>query len=144
MKINHLSFALFCTAALLCQCKNTEYTSANLPDEYLRFGDGGGFACIETSYTLLENGQFFKHKSKGTDTLELSSSKRKVAKKLFEKAESLGLEKLEFMYPSNIYTFIEIVDDGKTNRIAWGDREHLIDEKISAFYDELRQLILEK
>lgn len=144
MKINYLSFALFCTAALLCHCKNTEYTPANLPNEYLRFGDGGGFAGIETTYTLLENGQLFKHKSKGTDTLELSSCKRSIAKKLFEKAESLGLKQLEFMYPSNIYSFIEIVDDGKTNRIAWGDREHPVDEKISAFYDELRKLTFEK
>lgn len=142
MKISHLSFVLLCTAAVLSHCKNTKYTAANLPDEYLRFGDGGGFAGIETTYTLLENGQLFKAKSKGTDTLELQSCKPKLAKKLFERAEALGLKNMEFMYPSNIYSFIEIVEDGKTNRIAWGDREHPIDEKINAFYDELRKLTL--
>ncbi len=142
MKTRALFFVLLCTAALFDQCKPTRYSPSELPEEYLRFGDGGGFAGIETTYTLLENGQLFKHKSKGGDTLELPGVKPHLAKKAIEKAESLGLLTLDFMYPSNIYTFIEFTDDGKTNRIAWGDRDHPVDEKISALYEELRKLTL--
>ncbi len=143
MKITCFSLALFSALVIFSQCKNTKYTADNLPDEYLRFGNGGGFVGIETTYTLLENGQIFKSRSKEPDTLEITGCKRKLAKKILDVAETLGLETLDFMYPGNVYQFIEIQDDGKTNRIAWGDREHPVDEKISTFYAELQKLTVE-
>jgi hypothetical protein len=144
MKISCLSFALLCTAALFSQCKSTKYTPDELPDEYLRFGNGGGFTGVETTYTLLENGQIFKSASSKTDTMELESCKRKTAKKLFEKAESLNLGQVEFMYPGNIYQFMEMQDDGKSNRIAWGEKDKPVDESIKALHEELMQLVSEK
>ena len=143
MKISCFSLALFFAAALFSQCKPTRYTADKLPDEYLRFGDGGGFIGIETTYTLLENGQLFKSKSKGADTLEMSGCKPHIAQKMFKNAETLALAQLDFMHPSNVYFFIEILDDGKTNRIAWGDRDYPVNEKISSFYEELRKLTVE-
>ncbi|TNE61389.1 MAG: hypothetical protein EP344_06115 [Bacteroidetes bacterium] len=144
MKYRFLSVTLLCAAALFSQCKQTRYTADNLPDEYLRFGNGGGFTGVETAYTLLENGQLFKTVSKSPETLEITGCDRKSAKKLFEKAEALGLEKLDFMYPGNMYGFIEILDDGKTNRIAWGDREHPADENIMNLYSQLMELAAQK
>lgn len=131
------SLALLCAAILFGQCKHTRYTADNLPDDWLRFGSGGGFTGVETTYTLLENGQLFQANSQGKGTTELPPCKRRDANKLFESAEKLGLLQLDFQHPGNTYQFMEFQDDGQSRRIAWGDREHPVDEKIKALYDQL-------
>ncbi|MCB0532242.1 MAG: hypothetical protein H6574_20260 [Lewinellaceae bacterium] len=143
MKLNHLLLALLCTATVFSQCKTTKYTPDNLPDEYLRFGNGGGFTGIETTYTLLENGQLFKSVSRQSETQELATCKRKKVKRLFERAETLDLANLKFMYPGNIYQFVEILDDGAMNRIVWGEKDNPVDENIKSLHEELMQLIVE-
>ncbi len=144
MKLNHLLLALLCTAAVFSRCKPTKYTPDNLPDEYLRFGNGGGFTGIETTYTLLENGQVFKSVSRQFETQELATCKRKKVKQLFDRAESLNLTQVKFMYPGNIYQFMEILDDGVSNRIAWGEKDNPVDDNIKLLHEELMQLIVEK
>lgn len=144
MKILYFSAAMLCAALLSSQCKHPKYTAETLPDDRLAFGHGGGFTGVGTTFTLLENGQLFKSSSKAPETMELPGAKRKIAKKLFETAESLGLLQTEFMYPGNMYAFIEFQDDGQKRRVAWGDREHPVDPKIKDFYDQLMQLVREK
>ncbi len=126
--------------ALSSQCKHPKYTADTLPDEYLRFGDGGGFAGTETTYTLLENGQIFKATTTAPQAVELKSIKSKTADALIESAEDLGLLQLDFAYPGNIYKFIELKDDGQLRRITWGDSVHPVNEKIQALYEQLVQL----
>ena len=136
MRILYFAIAIL---ALSSQCKHPKYTADNLPDEHLRFGNGGGFTGVETTDTLLENGQLFKSTTAAPQAVALKNCPRKTAKKLFETAESLGLEKMDFAHPGNIYSFIEYTDDGKTSRVTWGDREHPVDEKIRALYEQLLQ-----
>jgi len=135
---------MLCFAAVLLaffgQCKHPRYTADNLPDEYLLFGNGGGFAGTETTYTLLENGQLFKSTSAAPQLVELKNCNRKLADRLIETAEDLGILQLDFVHPHNIYKFIELKDDGQTRRITWGDPAHPVDEKIGALYEQLVQL----
>ena len=138
---------IFCHTALLLaatllgsQCKNIRYTPESLPEDRLLFGEGGGFAGIETTYTLLENGQVFKFDSKAPAPVEIGGTKKKAANRLFETAESLGLLTLEFKHPGNIYQFIEFQDDGKKSRVVWGDKEHPVDPKIADLYQQLTQI----
>jgi len=126
--------------AFFGQCKHPQYSADNLPDEYLLFGNGGGFAGTETTYTLLENGQLFKSSSVAPKLTELKSCKRKLADQLIETAEDLGILQLDFAHPGNIYKFIELKDDGQARRITWGDPAHPVDEKIGALYEQLVQL----
>jgi hypothetical protein len=140
MRILYFALALFSVSALSNQCKHPRYTADNLPDEYLRFGNGGGFTGVETTYTLLENGQLFKATTAAPQAVELKSCKRKTADDLLDTAEALGVLKLDFTHPGNIYKFIECTDDGQTRRITWGDSGHPVDEKIQALYDQLVQL----
>lgn len=143
MKI--LSFtALLCAVLLGSHCKHPKYTAENLPEDRITFGNGGGFAGIETSYTLLENGQLFKFDSKAPNLMEMAGPKKRAANNLFETAESLGLLTLDFKYPGNIYQFIEFQDDGKKSRVAWGDSEHPVDPKIKELYNQLMELVQPK
>ena len=144
MKIFCCSVALLCAALLAGQCKHPKYTAQTLPEDRLLFGQGGGFTGIETTYILLENGQLFKFTSKGQEPEELPAAPRKQGKRLFEAAEKLGLLETDFSYPGNMYSFIEYQDDGQKRRIAWGDLEHPVEQKIKDFYDQLNQLVNQK
>lgn len=140
MKFFYCSAALLCAALLSGQCKHPKYTAQTLPEDRLSFGQGGGFTGVETTYTLLENGQLFTFTSASPDARELPSARRKTAHQLFETAEDLGLLQTDFMYPGNLYSFIEFQDDGQKRRLAWGDPAHPVDPKIKAFYEQLIQL----
>lgn len=140
MRTTSTLLALLGLLALANQCRQAKYTADNLPDEYLRFGNGGGFAGTETTYILLDNGQLFKSTMGIPEVVALKNSPRKTAKQMFETVASLGLEKLDFAHPGNTYSFIEYTDDGKTNRVTWGSRGQPVDEKIRALYEQLVQL----
>lgn len=140
MKIVEFTILLLFVASLNSQCKHPKYTAENLPEDRITFGNGGGFAGIETTYTLLENGQLFKFDSKAPAPVEIACAKKKAANNLFETAESLGLLTLDFKYPGNIYQFIEFQDDGEKSRITWGDTEHPVDPKIKELYNRLTGL----
>ena len=144
MKIVLLFSALFAAALLGSQCHHPKYTATQLPDEVLRFGNGGGFTGAVTEYILLENGQLFKNASKAPEPMELACVGRKKGHKLFEAAESLGLLDVDFSYPGNMYYFVEFQDDGKQRRVTWGDREHPVDPKIKDFYDQLSALVADQ
>ncbi|MBK9338149.1 MAG: hypothetical protein IPM98_17025 [Lewinellaceae bacterium] len=140
MRILYFALALISVSALSNQCKHPKYTADNLPDEHLRFGNGGGFTGVETTFTLLENGQLFKSTSAMPQAVALKNCNRKTADNLLDTAEDLGLLKLDFDHPGNIYKFIEFTDDGQTRRITWGDPAHPVDEKIKGLYEQLVQL----
>ena len=144
MKVLCIIAFLFTVALLVIQCKHTKYTPESLPEDRLLFGNGGGFAGIETTYTLLENGQLFKFDSKAPAPMEISGKKKKAANRLFETAELLGLLTLNFQHPGNIYQFIEFQNDGKKSRVVWGDKDHAIDPKITDLYQQLTEILNEK
>lgn len=144
MKIFSYIALLFLATLLGSQCKNARYTPESLPEDRLLFGEGGGFAGIETTYTLLENGQLFKFDSKAPGPMEVAGTKKRAANKLFEKAESLGLLTLDFKHPGNMYRFIEFQDDGKKSRVVWGEKDHPVDPNIAELYEQLMQIVNEK
>ncbi|MEI6408830.1 MAG: hypothetical protein WCR52_05580 [Bacteroidota bacterium] len=127
-------FLFFC-------CEHTKYTAANLPADQLRWGSGGGIVGKETTYTLLENGQFFKRDGIKADLMELAPIKARQANALVESAEKLGLLKMDFAHPGNTYQFIEFEDDGKKSRVSWGDPKFPVDGKVQELYKKLSDLI---
>lgn len=144
MKILLLSISLLACSTLFSFCKHTKYTPTTLPAKQLRWGNGGGFTGKETTYTLLENGQIFKREGAGALLVELEAAKKKNAKTLFETAETLGLSKLDFMHPGNIYSFIEVPEGEGSKRITWGDTRTPVDPKVQEFYGQLVQLVKAK
>ncbi len=141
MKYAYLSAAVLFAGLLLAQCKQPKYTAENLPDEFLRFGSGGGVTGAVTEYSLYKNGQVFKFAAKAPAPEEVASHGKKKAGQLFETAAALGLFEREFSHPGNLYYFLEFRNEGKQRRITWGDREHPVDPKIQDLYDQLTQLL---
>jgi hypothetical protein len=135
-----LFFAVFFMGAFTF-CKSKSYSQNELPSLQLRWGKGGGFTGIETTQVLLENGQVFQQKGVNAALLELEKVKKKAAKPLFEAAQKAGLPNLAFNYPGNTYQFIEFRQDGKSNRVTWGDANTTADPRILDLYKQLQALL---
>lgn len=140
MKTTLILLALLATAFLWFACKQTKYAPGNFPDRQLRWGNGGGVAGKETMYTLLDNGQIFVREQGGQLT-ETGKTKGKKAKALYEMIGTLGLEKLDFQHPGNVYDFVEVLNGDSVKRISWGAKDNPVDPKIKDFYDQLNGLL---
>ena len=144
MKFILIALAAVSSALLFWFCKHNRYTADTLPTKQIRFGKGGGVVGKETLYTLLENGQLFLSDMGGKPT-EADKARARSAKALFQTAETLGLSKLDFKYPGNVYSFIESSDaDGKTNRVSWGDQSHPVNPDVQNLFAALMKLVEKK
>jgi hypothetical protein len=123
---------------LFTQCKVVKYTPDKLPTKQLIFGDGGGFAGIETSYILLENGQLFKQVGVDGPYQELKSIKPKEAKPFFEKVASLQLYKMDIEHPGNLYYFMREVNEAIDSRVTWGAGDYLPPTALVSTYKDLQ------
>jgi len=125
----------------LFSCKSQQYTIADLPETQLIFGNGGGITGEETTYTMLENGQLFKHSSLLNEHSELESITKKEAALHYDKLLQLKLAALDFNHPGNRYYFIEEVQGEEKHRVTLGSNHHDIPEEYKSFYKELRTTI---
>jgi hypothetical protein len=140
MKTILISLVFLAGISLLPACKHTQYTAANLPAKQLRWGKGGGIVGKETAWTLLENGQIFKRDGANASLTPIEGTKSKTSTALFKTADALGLQKVDFVHPGNMYSFIEVPDGQKTKRISWGDPKLPVDPKILDLYNQLVKL----
>jgi hypothetical protein len=115
-----------------------KYSADKLPVRQLIFGDGGGFAGIETSYVLLENGQVFKKTGVGGAFEELASVKTNDARAFFEKLAALQLYKLDMDKPGNLYYFLQDVNKQTDSRVVWGAGDYTPPQAIVGLYKELK------
>lgn len=143
MIFKYLAFAITSLMLVFTSCKTTKYSLANPPDNTISFGDGGGFAGLETGFTLLENGQIFKHNVPG-DTTELQSIKKKDAKAYYEKFKGLRLAQLDIEQPGNLYYFVRFTNPDIAHGITWGSADYNVRKDILAFYKSMRTLVKDR
>ena len=135
-KILTLMFGFLCFGA----CKSAKYTAATLPESRILFGNGGGFAGIENTYYLLENGQVFAQKGASHELNALKNAKKKAAQEAFATCDALHLDAMTLNMPGNTYSFIERrTSDGKSHRITWGNTAP--SAEILAFHTSLCEMI---
>ena len=129
---------------LFSYCKVVKYTPDKLPARQLIFGDGGGFAGIETSYTLLDNGQIFKQVGTNGNYQELKSMNRKKAKELFGKAKTLQLFNLDIDKPGNLYYFVREISEQLDSKVTWGTGDYLPPQGLVFLYKDLAALVKDR
>ncbi len=103
--------------------------------ESIRIGHGGGFAGIETSWTLTRQGII---RSEGKPDLKL---KTRDVEQIFKNYHLLGLGSVKLMAPGNLYEFIEYQNDkGETHKIVW-DASKTQEGNYKLFYNHMYHLI---
>lgn len=140
MKTILILLTLFASAFLWIACKQTKYAPGNFPDKQLRWGNGGGVVGKETTYTLLDNGQIFVRDMGGPLT-EKNKVKDKKAQAMYAMIETLGLQKIDFQHPGNVYDFIEVLSGDSVHRISWGEKDVPVDPKIKDLFNQLNGLV---
>ena len=129
------------TLLFFAQCKVVKYTPDKLPTKQVTFGEGGGFAGVETVYTLLENGQIFKQIGAESTYEELKSIKPKAAKSIFEKVHSLQLYKMDIERPGNLYYFLQEVNEAIDSRVVWGSGDYIPPASVISVFKELKEVV---
>ena len=140
MKFILISLTLLATTVLWLACKHTKYTAEKLPEKQIRWGTGGGFVGKESAHILCDNGQIFNRDILGNTSIS-GKTKGKKAKALFKTVEELGLAKMEYNHPGNIYYFIEIQEVDIVSRVVWGDKGSPVGKPIEDLYGELNGLL---
>lgn len=143
MIFRFLLLSVLVSTILLSSCKTTKYSLTNPPSNTISFGDGGGFAGLETGFTILENGQVFKHNTPG-DTTELEAVKKKEAKQFYEQFKGLRLAQLDIDQPGNMYYFLNFTTADISHGITWGAADYNIRKDILDFYKSLRKLMKDR
>ncbi len=139
-----ITTVLLMAVLLLPACKVVKYTPEKWPDRRLLWGQGGGFTGVETTYTLLPNGQIFVKKGVEAGWQELKSVKKKTAAKYFETAASLQLYKLDIDKPGNMYYFVHEITPATDSKCIWGAGDYLPPEGLVALYRELTELVKDR
>lgn len=139
-----LSLLLFLPLLFFAQCKVVKYTPEKLPAKQLIWGSGGGFAGIETSHILLENGQIFRRTGVEGNYEELVPLKKKEAEALFDKLASLQLYKQDIDKPGNLYYFLQEITEAIDSRATWGAGDYLPPQSIVSLYRELHDLVKDR
>lgn len=107
-------------------------------ERYLLVSNGGGVAGTATVYKISSDGKVLKGKGLGEiNYSEESKLKKCAARKYFKRAEKLMASSPDFNHPGNVYSSITLYEQGKENRIAWGDAEHAAPEDAKKLYQKI-------
>lgn len=135
------------TIVSFCSCKSQQKIAAENLSTYsknvITFGNGGGFASIETTYTLLENGQLFSTTGLENKTIALSTLNKKQTKSFFEKASKINWS-TALNAPGNTYKFIALGNQNNLSKIIWGNNQQFPTKEISELYESLITIIPKK
>ena len=129
-------------ALILCfsfSCNTTTYTPDNYDNGIIYFGHGGGFTGIEVGFALLENGQFFKRADQKSPFVALADIDSESVTRLWSNLKILQFESMNIDAPGNVYQFIEVTQNGQTNRITWGQASD-VSSGIQALYTILMKM----
>lgn len=122
-------------------CNSTKFTTDNLPETQLIFGNGGGVAGFVNQYLLLENGQLFEKRDPSNSFTELSKVKKKKAASFFARLDAMSFEELELDQPGNIYRFIQLKTPALDHKITWGKSDYEVDAQVESLYKDLIALV---
>ena len=105
----------------------------------IRFGNGGGFAGIETVYSLNRKGEvhIIQVTLKAKNSTFVKFIGKKEAKVFFDAVKPL--RDYQYNAPDNTYSFLEFIGE-KTQRIVWGDTTK-VDTRVLSLYNNLNTLV---
>ena len=113
-------FYFLLTCLLLCACAAGSITKRTGISE-IRFGSGGGFTGKIKTYIFTPDRKLLE------DNGVLQTVDSRKALELFQRAKEL--KNYEFNEPENMYSFIEIQTQEKTNRIVWSSASSTVDRR---------------
>ena len=113
-------------------------TMEKISTPQIAFGSGGGFTNLLTEYYLLEDGKIVQKSKEGQGYTILTRIDRDKTTQCFAGSKIVNLDNLKFNEPGNMYYFITIRNDEKSeNRIVWGSTDKPVPNEVKSFYKML-------
>lgn len=113
-------------------------TMEKISTPQIAFGSGGGFTNLLTEYYLLEDGKIVQKSKEGEGYKIITRIDKDKATQCFAGSKILNLDSLAFNEPGNMYYFITIRSDAKSeNRIVWGSNDKAAPNEVKTFYKML-------
>ncbi len=103
--------------------------------EILKIGNGGGFAGIEYTTIIHEDG------SVSSKDASFKKLKKEMVSQLFSNLKVLGIDQMDYNSPGNIYNYIEFNQKGSIKRIAWDPQNKQVPDQLKLFYNNIIQIL---
>jgi hypothetical protein len=92
---------------------------AKQPKFQLKFGNGGGFTGLKTTYVLGSDGTLVKEQNIGDKKEILKKVKKKDIKKITKLIQSANFPSLKIDNTGNMTNFVQLTMDGKDYKTQW-------------------------
>lgn len=142
MKI--LILALIVGVLAISACKSNKSTPDTYTKKMITFGNMGGFAGTTNSYTVLDNGQFFKKQPRSEVVNPIKNIKKRDAGQIFSNYESLGIDKMTINDPGNLTYFIQFKNGSEEKELKWGGTQEEVPQYLKLFFTNLMTLAREQ
>lgn len=116
----------------------------SIKGDYVEFGNGGGFTGQSQNYVLTRSGDlyFIKNILADEHALEyLKKVKSYTVKKIFRYAEKNKITELRYNDPGNLFQYITLTINNKTNHLVWRNSESTTPKNITTLYTRLYNLL---
>ena len=128
--------AIMYTMSILCipsfmACHSTKVMKKE-GSEVIKIGSGGGFTGKEMSLIIHDDGSLSS--STGDHYKEI---KKEVLSQLLSNITVLGIDKLDYNLPSNLYQFVEIKSGSDMKRLAWDPESTEVPSSLKLFYNNI-------
>lgn len=111
-------------------------------DCVLVVSSGGGIAGSATVFKIGLDGKVLKGKGSGTVNFdEQSKLKKSVAQMYYRKVKMAVKTASDFNHPGNMYYSIAIFENGKENKITWGDFQYPVPDQPKNLYQEITTVL---
>lgn len=122
---------LFVFASLLVSCTMCKIAKTTSITE-IRFGSGGGFTGVVTTYKLKSDGMLYN----GDKQIKKLSCDSLSA--IYEKAENISMP--DYIHPDNMYNFVRIISTQGTQYHTWSFGNQPDKQIIDLYFQLNRQL----
>ncbi|MFZ1704566.1 MAG: hypothetical protein WAT79_09460 [Saprospiraceae bacterium] len=104
-------------------CKPIPFEPNTLKQNYIHFGNGGGFTGAVTAFYLTTEGKLYK--MEGSNIIQIGETNQNITDQMFSLPKTLNVKNNPYNVPGNKYFFIEYFIDNDLQKIVWGgDQNH--------------------
>lgn len=112
-----LLFPIFLLFSSSCRAPVLDVTAEK--ESYIVFGEGGGFAGLESRAAMTRNGLLFSYEPEGSTYRHIGAISRDDASQIFSVLEGMNIASMDVQAPENTYRFLEWKAKEGTNRLVW-------------------------
>lgn len=131
------------TALTLFACSSSRETTIIVESDYFIFGSGGGFTGKYMEYKIYDSGMIDEMDFKKEAWVAYAEVDPSEVQPFFTDLVELDLLTFKYDHPGNLTWYIEVHDEGTTNRVKWGENNSTVKPELEAFFKKVNDYVLD-